>query len=38
MYENNIMCEAIKHFGNIRRGYLKDKINELGTYSKKENI
>jgi hypothetical protein len=28
---NNVRREASKHFGNKKREYLKDKINELAT-------
>jgi hypothetical protein len=28
---NNIRLEASRHFGNKKREYLKDKINELAT-------
>jgi hypothetical protein len=32
---NNIRCESSRHFRNKKRGYLKDKIDELATNSKK---
>jgi hypothetical protein len=35
---NNIRREASRHFRNKKREYLKDKINELATNSKKNNI
>jgi hypothetical protein len=35
---NNIRREARRYFRNKRGEYLKDKINELGARSKKENI
>jgi hypothetical protein len=34
---NNIRHKAIGHFKNIKREYLKDKINELATNSKNKN-
>jgi hypothetical protein len=35
---NNVRREAIRHFRNKKREYLKDKINELATNSKNKNI
>jgi Fe-S cluster assembly ATPase SufC len=35
---NNVIREASRHFRNKKREYLKDKINELATNSKKKNI
>jgi hypothetical protein len=35
---NNVRREASRHFGNKKREYLKDKINELATNSKKKNM
>jgi hypothetical protein len=35
---NNVRCEASRHFGNKKREYLKDKINELATNNKNKNI
>jgi hypothetical protein len=35
---NNIRCEASRHFGNKKREYHKDKINELATHRKNKNI
>jgi hypothetical protein len=35
---NNVRHEASRHFRNKKRGYLKDKINELATNSKNKNI
>jgi hypothetical protein len=35
---NNVRCEASRYFRNKKREYLKDKINELVTNSKKKNI
>jgi hypothetical protein len=35
---NNARREASRHFRNKKRGYLKDKINELETNSKDKNI
>jgi hypothetical protein len=35
---NNVRREASSHFRNNKREYLKDKINELATNSKKKNI
>jgi hypothetical protein len=35
---NNVRREANRHFGNKKREYPKDKINELATNSKNENI
>jgi hypothetical protein len=35
---NNVRREAIRHFRNTKREYLKDKINELATKSKNKNI
>jgi hypothetical protein len=32
---NNVRCEASRYFRNRKREYLKDKINELATNSKK---
>jgi hypothetical protein len=36
--KNQIRCEASKHFRNIKKEYLKAKINELQTNSKNKNI
>jgi hypothetical protein len=35
---NNVRREASRHFRNKKREYLKDKINELASNSKKNNI
>jgi hypothetical protein len=35
---NNVRSEAIKHFWNKKRAYLKDKINKLSSYSNIKNI
>jgi hypothetical protein len=35
---NNVRREASRHFRNIKREYLKDKLNELATSSKYKNI
>jgi hypothetical protein len=35
---NNVGLEASRYFMNKKREYLKDKINELPTYSKNKNI
>jgi hypothetical protein len=35
---NNARHEASRHFSNKKREYLKAKINELETNSKKKNI
>jgi hypothetical protein len=35
---NNIRCKASRHLKNKTREYLKGKINELATHSKKQNI
>jgi hypothetical protein len=35
---NNVMLEASRYFGNKKREYLKDKINELATNSNIKNI
>jgi hypothetical protein len=35
---NNIRRETSRHFRNKNRQYLKDKIDELATDSKKKNI
>jgi hypothetical protein len=35
---NNIRLEVSGHFRNKKREYLKDKINELATNSKNNNI
>jgi hypothetical protein len=35
---NIVRCEASRHFGNKKKEYLKDKINELATNSKNWNI
>jgi hypothetical protein len=35
---NSVRQEASRHFRNKKREYLKDKMNELATYSKDENI
>jgi hypothetical protein len=35
---NNVRHEASRYFRNKKREYLKDKINELATNSKKKNI
>jgi hypothetical protein len=35
---NNVRREASRYFRNNKREYLKDKINELTTNSKKKNI
>jgi hypothetical protein len=35
---NNVRSEANRHFRNKKREYLKDKINELASNSKKKNI
>jgi hypothetical protein len=35
---NNTRRAASRHFRNIKREYLKDKINELATNSKNNNI
>jgi hypothetical protein len=35
---NNVRCEPSGHFRNTKKGYLKDKINELKTNSKNNNI
>jgi hypothetical protein len=35
---NNVRREASRYFGNKRREYLKDKINELAKNSKNKNI
>jgi hypothetical protein len=34
---NNIRCGASRHFGNKKKEYLKDKINELAMNSKNKN-
>jgi hypothetical protein len=34
---NSIRCEVTTHFGNKKREYLKDKINELAMNSKNRN-
>jgi hypothetical protein len=31
---NNIMLESSRHFRNKKKGYVKDKINELATNNK----
>jgi hypothetical protein len=35
---NNVRHEASRYFRNKKRKYLKDKLNELATYSKNKNI
>jgi hypothetical protein len=35
---HNIRLEASRHFGNKKREYLKDKINELATNSKNKTV
>jgi hypothetical protein len=35
---NNIRRETNKHFGNKKREYLKDKIDEFATNSKNKNM
>jgi hypothetical protein len=35
---SNVKWEAIRHFSNKKREYLKDKINELESNSKNKNI
>jgi Fe-S cluster assembly ATPase SufC len=35
---NNVEREASRHFKNKKREYLKEKVNELATNSKNENI
>jgi hypothetical protein len=35
---NNVTCEDSRYFRNKKRGYLKDKINELTTNSKNKNF
>jgi uncharacterized protein YaaR (DUF327 family) len=35
---NNVRCKASRYFRNKKREYLKDKMNELATNSKKKNI
>jgi hypothetical protein len=35
---NNVRREACRHFKNKKRKYLKDKTDELATYSKNKNI
>jgi hypothetical protein len=35
---NNVRCEASRYFRNRKGEHLKDKINELATYSKNKNI
>jgi hypothetical protein len=35
---NNIRPEAIRHFRNKKREYMKDKIDELATNSKNKNV
>jgi hypothetical protein len=35
---NNVRREARRHFGNRKREYLKDRINEPTTHSKNKNI
>jgi hypothetical protein len=35
---NNVRREASRHFRNKKREYLKDRINELATNSKKKSI
>jgi hypothetical protein len=35
---NNVRREASRYFRSIKREYLKDKISELATKSKKKNI
>jgi hypothetical protein len=35
---NNVRSEASRYFRNKRREHLEDKINELATNSKNENI
>jgi hypothetical protein len=35
---NNVRCLAGRHFGNKKREYLEDKINELARNSKNKNI
>jgi hypothetical protein len=35
---NSVRREASRYFRNKKREYLKDKINELATNSKKKNI
>jgi hypothetical protein len=35
---SDVRREANKYFRNKKREYLKDKINELGSYSKNKNI
>jgi hypothetical protein len=35
---NTVRREASRHFRNIKREYLKDRINELATNSKNKNI
>jgi uncharacterized NAD(P)/FAD-binding protein YdhS len=34
----NVSCEASRYFRNKKRDYLKDKISELATKSKNQNI
>jgi hypothetical protein len=35
---NNVRRDTSRHFGNKKREYLKDKMNELATNSKNKNI
>jgi hypothetical protein len=35
---NNIRCEANRHIRNIKREYLKEKMNEVASSSKNKNI
>jgi hypothetical protein len=35
---SNVRREANRHFRNKKREYLKDKINELESYSRNKNI
>jgi hypothetical protein len=35
--QNNVGCEASKHFRIKKRKYMEDKINELATNSKNKN-
>jgi hypothetical protein len=36
--QNNVRCEASRHFSNKKKEYLKTKINEVETNSKNKNI
>jgi hypothetical protein len=35
---NNVRCKASRNFSNKKRGYLKNRINELATNSKNKTI